>query len=171
MTSREVRVVSGTPAYAGTAVTELTPGTTSNETSGLGARRRLLGTGRIDPRVAGRCSRTTFCWPRGVAYDELGPRGVGQRLAVLAVPAVDDRDLVAAGRRAARRAARRWSGVSVMTTSAARISSRARTVSSPGSPGPVPTNATEPTRPAAPLTVWSADAAPDAVLAGARLAV
>jgi hypothetical protein len=32
-----------------------------------------------------------------------------------------------------------------MTTSADLISSRARTVRRPGSPGPVPTNATEPT--------------------------
>ena len=32
VTSREVRVVNGTPAYAGTAVTELTPGTISKST-------------------------------------------------------------------------------------------------------------------------------------------
>src|SRR3954468_1901061 len=36
------------------------------------------------------------------------------------------------------------SGASVMTTSAPAISSAARTVSSPGSPGPVPTKATDP---------------------------
>ena len=35
VTSRDVRVVSGTPAYAGTAVRALMPGTTSNVTSAL----------------------------------------------------------------------------------------------------------------------------------------
>ena len=50
--SRAVLVVSGTPAYAGTAVTADTPGTTSNDDRGLGARRGLVGTGRVEPRVA-----------------------------------------------------------------------------------------------------------------------
>ena len=82
-------VVSGIPAYAGTAVTELTPGTISNPTAAFAHRRCLLGAGRVHERVTG--DQPDDAQPAlGLLDDDLGARGVGERLAVLAEATVDD---------------------------------------------------------------------------------
>ena len=126
------------PAYAGTAVTEETPGTTSKAMPALTQAERLLGEAVEERRVAVHQphDEAAGCGLGG-PDDELGARRVGQRLAVLAEAGVDD------GRRrggtsAATTASRAtWS---MTTASAAASSSPARTVSRPGSPGPAPTN-------------------------------
>ncbi len=142
VTSRDVRVVSGTPAYAGTAVTELIPGTTSNDTSAF-AQAAASSAPVAYIHGSPTMRRTTFCWPRACRTTSLA-----RDAWVSGWPSSPDppSTTVTLSSRSPSSAASRstWAGVSVITTSAVRIRSRARTVRSPGSPGPVPTNATDP---------------------------
>ncbi len=77
------------PAYAGTAAADETPGTISKPRPGLGAGRGLLGPGGVDERVAGHQPDDPPA-ALGLPDHDLGAGGVGQRLAVLAEPAVDE---------------------------------------------------------------------------------
>ena len=142
----------------GPRTTDETPGTISNGRPGLGAGLRLLGTGRVEERVAGHQPDDAPA-ALGVADHDLRAGGVGERLAVLAEAAVDeDRALGRAARRPRRGrprpAARRCRAACGPSARArgprsprrrpASSSSTARTVSRSGSPGPLPTNDTHP---------------------------
>ena len=83
------------PAYAGTAVIDETPGTTSNGIPAFAHAGRLLGAGGVEERVAVEQPDDAAAALRGL-HDEPGTHGVAQRLAVVAERAVDDLDVVAA---------------------------------------------------------------------------
>ena len=78
------------PAYAGTADDRRDAGDDLEAEAGLDAGLRLLGTGGVEERVAGHQPDDALA-PLGVPDDDLGAGGVGQRLAVLAEAAVDER--------------------------------------------------------------------------------
>ena len=116
--------------------------------AGLGAGLRLLGTRGVEERVAGHQPDDAQA-ALGVLDDDLGAGGVGQRLAVLAEAAVDELGAVASpvalGRQAEHGAdQRRVLGRLGDDDVGLRSRSTARTVSRPGSPGPLPTNDTQP---------------------------
>ncbi len=137
-TSRLFFVVSGTPAYAGTAVTDETPGTISKPTPALthacassGPEAYTNGSPAISrttrhPDLA--CFTTTFARPAWVSGWPSWPKPPST---TSACGQIDDTRSACAG-------------TSVTTTSACRSSSTARTVSRSGSPGPLPTNDTKP---------------------------
>ncbi len=112
--------------------------------AGLDAGLRLLGTGGVEERVAGHQPDDAQAL-LGVLDDDLGARGVGQRLAVLAEAAVDELGARSvsgvlvlgsgSGRPSRPRTRSACSGTSVTTTSACRSSSTARTVSRSGVAG------------------------------------
>src|SRR4051794_5794093 len=158
-TSRCAFVVSGTPAYAGTAVTEDTPGTISNPTpartqacASSGPEAYTNGSPAISrttrlPDFA--CFTTTLARPACVSGWPSRPKPPSTTSA----PAQN----------AATSAS--CSGASVTTMSAARSSSTARTVSRSGSPGPLPTKDTKPVG-SADFTGASATAVADRLRAG-----
>ena len=86
------RLVSGTPAYAGTAETDEMPGTISKPMPAFAQASGLLGPGRVRERVAGDEPHDVRAG-LGVPHHEAGAGGVRQRLAVLADAAVDDLDV------------------------------------------------------------------------------
>ena len=92
---------------------------------GLGAGQRLLGAGCVEERVAGHQPDHAEA-ALGLLDHDLGPGGVGERLAVLAEPAVDQLGAGLAASRPPRTVRTRasWSGDSVMTTSASRRAAR-----------------------------------------------
>ena len=88
VTSRWSLVVSGMPAYAGTAPTDGDTGDDLEADAGLDAGLRLLGAGGVEERVTGHQPHDPLLL--AVLDDDLRAGGVGQRLAVLAEAAVDE---------------------------------------------------------------------------------
>ena len=87
--SRWSLLVTGMPAYAGTAVAAETPGTTSKPTPALTTGLRLLGAGAVDERVAGHQAYDAAAG-LGRRQHHLRAGRVGQRRAVVAEAAVDE---------------------------------------------------------------------------------
>ena len=94
----DVLEVSGTPAYDGTAVTELTPGTTSKAMPALSAGQRLLGEAVEDGRVAVHEAHDEAARVRPWRPARRAWRATAwvSALAVVAVAGVDDLDVGAA---------------------------------------------------------------------------
>jgi hypothetical protein len=152
-TSRSCLVVSGIPAYAGTEVADETPGTTSKAIPALthacassGAEAKRNGSPamrRTTRRPDFACRTTTLAraaWVSGCPSVPNPPSTIsGPSGRVASAPSSG-----ASGSPSSVRTSVAWPGTSVTTTSAARISSTARTVSRSGSPGPLPTKATCP---------------------------
>ena len=117
--------------------------------AGLDAGLRLLGTGGVEERVAGHQAHHALLL--AVAYDDLGAGRVGQRLAVLAEAAVDDLRAVLGPRRRPRTERTRSSVLGRLgddDLGALRGAPRRAPSAGPGSPGPLPTNDTQPWWPA-----------------------
>ena len=89
VSSRWSLVVSGIPAYAGTDAKRGHARHDLEAEPGLGAGQRLLGAGGVEERVAGHQPDHAQA-ALGLLDHDLGPGGVGQRLAVLAEAAVDE---------------------------------------------------------------------------------
>src|SRR5882757_10028698 len=137
-TSRTVRLVSGTPANTGTALIGATPGTTWNSSPAF---RQAAASSASVPLSPGSpsISRTTRRPPLAAVVSTLA-RAAG----VNAAPAASNApsSTVTSGPQPGRYCSRECSART--TTWASASSSTARMVSRPGSPGPAPTNATEP---------------------------
>jgi hypothetical protein len=135
----ELADVSGTPAYEGTAVTELTPGTTSKDTPAF---TQAVASSASPLKTAGSPSMRRTTRPPGCAFAARTTslaRDAWVRFSPWSPWPASTTGVPGAHHRSTTSCRATWS---MTTASAAASSSLARTVSSPGSPGPAPTKAT-----------------------------